>query len=136
MLQTRRLGYFDNLEKFQKTDNPQNCFSCFRCVVNRKGYFDKFQHKKHTKSHNWSRIIFHSWNMLQTRTLVQIRLPPDPEKLWLLGVKERVHQVFLTFELHKFDIFWNLNLGGPPLPSNSSESTDFSTLKRAPFKVI
>ena len=40
-----------------KTDKPQNCFSCFRCVVNRKGYFDKFQHKKHTKSHNWSRII-------------------------------------------------------------------------------
>ena len=34
-----------------KTDKPQNCF------VNRKGYFDKFQHKKHTKSHNWSRII-------------------------------------------------------------------------------
>ena len=63
MLQTRILGYF---EKFQKPDKPQNCFSCFRCAVNKKGYFDKFQHKKHTKSHNWSRIIFHALNMLQT----------------------------------------------------------------------
>ena len=54
------------LRSFKNQTSLKIVFSCFRCAVNKKGYFKEFQHKKHTKSHNWSRIIFHALNMLQT----------------------------------------------------------------------
>ena len=107
MLQTRRLGYFDNLEKFQKTDNPQNCFSFFRC---KKGYFDKFQHKMHTKSHNWYRIFFMLENMYscsnKTTPLPQEVVARRGQPLWCN--RKSAPGFFLPFELLKFGTFGNL----------------------------